>query len=942
MRDYKERKTLSTKAPRQSQVKKLATKSGKNSPEIDRQAIPNSLISEIQALLESADNGLTRRQIQGRLALSQAQKPLIAQTLAAMMEKGSLVQGVGRRYHRPSAQPESDSEEGRVFAHPDGFGFVQTEQDDDLFLSPYQMRQVYHGDRVRCFRRPGRGGRSEGIIDAVLARSFDRMLVRLARTGKAWWGEPLAKNLTHSVRIIDANGLHFEKGRVIEVEMVTYPTLKESATARALKEGTGDRLSDQIRAVAESESIPLAFSEEVERSAIALAPPERPEKGGKRRNLERLPFVTIDGEDARDFDDAIYVKRSATGFKLLVAIADVAHYVTPGSLIEGAAIERGTSVYFPGTVLPMLPAHLCNDLCSLRPDERRFALVCELQFDTKGKRTGFTFYEASIRSKARLIYEAVALHLSGESRLDVPRSVVESLDAASDLLALLLKTRAARGALEIETPEARIVVDASGEPIDQRLNPRTEAHRLIEECMLAANVAAADYLASADMGGIYRVHGSPTPEKLVSLNGALSWFGLPEIPVAEIVEADAFQTVLNEVAATDDAPILMPLVLRSMQQALYSAIEAPHFGLAYERYAHFTSPIRRLPDLINHRLIKEAMGSTHKNVIDDKGPQNDTLKTSTAIDDPAASQLMLEGLASKASETERRADKASQDINQFLRCQYLTDCLGEIYEGRVAHVSKLGAFVLLDELAVEGLIPFRAIRDQLGRLSVLPFALVSDATGKRLSMGDEVTVQLSRVDEKLGHIEFELVEQTTSRSTHPSRPRRPRPSVVEKAGKRRRGPQSKRPYKKGRTEVSQDGPKRRDEKTDGKKNAPRKSRAKQSQAAQRPARRSEARQGKTSQPNSRVVEQGVTKKTDAKKRRSKQSADNSVKAAKRSTPKGSTPKGSTPKGSTPKGSTPKGSTPKGSTPKGKGEPLAAGRSSTRKPFKRQVSKGKIE
>ena len=914
MRDYKERKTLSTKAPRQSQVKKLASKSSKISQEIDRQAIPNSLISEIQALLKGADNGLTRRQIQGRLALSQAQKPRLTQVLAAMMEKGDLVQGVGRRYHRASARPGSDTEEGRVFAHPDGFGFVQIEQDDDLFLSPHQMRQVYHGDRVRCLRRPGRGGRSEGIIDAVVARSFDRILVRLTRSGKAWWGEPLAKNLTHSVRIIDANGLHFENGRVIEVKMITYPTPQESATARALREGTGDRLSDQIRAVAEAESIPLAFSEDVERAAIALT---RPEKGGKRRNLERLPFVTIDGEDARDFDDAIYVKRSGAGFKLLVAITDVAHYVAPGSLIEEAAIERGTSVYFPGTVLPMLPEHLCNDLCSLRPNERRFALVCELQFDAKGRRIGYTFYEASIRSKARLIYEAVALHLSGESRLDVSKPVVESLDAANDLLGVLLKSRIARGALEIETPEARIVVDASGEPIDQRLNARTEAHRLIEECMLAANVAAADYLASADMGGIYRVHGSPTPERLASLNEALWWFGLPDIPVAETIEADAFQTVLNEVAATDDAPILMPLVLRSMQQALYSAIEAPHFGLAYERYAHFTSPIRRLPDLINHRLIKEVMESSLKTVTGNRRPRNGALKTSTATDNAPTSQIMLESLASSASETERRADKASQDINQFLRCQYLADCLGEIYEGRVAHVSKLGAFVLLDKLAVEGLIPFRAIRDRLGRLSVLPYALVSDATGKRLSMGDEVTVQLSRVDEKLGHIEFELVEQKTSRSRHLAKPHRPSSSKVEKAGKRRKGLQAKRPSKQGRTEVSQDGSEKSCEETDGKKAAPRKSRAKPLQAAKRPAKRTGAKQGKKSQKNSRVADQGVTKKADAK-RHSKQSVDNPAKAAKRRPAKRSPPESS--------------------SSKGEGEPLTADRSNTRKPFKRPISK----
>jgi ribonuclease R len=260
------------------------------------------------------------------------------------------------------------------------------------------------------------------------------------------------------------------------------------------------------------------------------------------------------------------------------------------------------------------------------------------------------------------------------------------------------------------------------------------------------------------------------------------------------------------------------------------------------------------------------------------------LKTSTATGDAPTSQIMLEGLASSASETERRADKASQDINQFLRCQYLADCLGEFYEGRVAHLSKSGAFVLLDELAIEGLIPFRAIRDQLGRLSVLPYALVSDATGKRLSMGDEVTVQLSRVDEKLGHIEFELVEQKTSRSRHLAKPRRSSSSEVEKAGKRRKGLQTKRSTKQGRTKVSQDVPEERDEKTDGSAAAPRKSRAKRSQAASRPAKRSGAKQGKKLSKNSRVVEQGVTKKANAK-RGLKQGVDNPVKAAKRSSPK---------------------------------------------------------
>lgn len=700
-------------------------------------------------LLTSENSGLNRRQIAGRLSLTAQDKQALDDAIEHLILDSQVVEGAGRRYRLAEFGAASGFISGRIFSHPDGFGFVQVEKGEDVFLSPYQMRGVYHGDQVRVVLRPGRSGRSEGVIDEVTARAFDRLLVRLTREGRSWLGEPLAKNLFHPVRIVDSGGIRMEKGRTVEVAVLSYPSQREAATGRVLQEGSGDRLQDQIRAIAEAEGIPLAFSPEVEQAAELLGASPEANQDPKRRNLERLAFVTIDGEDAKDFDDAVFAKRTNQGYTLYVAIADVAHYVKPDSPIDMEARSRGTSIYFPGTVLPMLPEALSNELCSLKPDVPRLAMVCELTFDDAGERTGFTFYEAQIRSKARLIYEDVAEHLEQGSEIQAPAAARKSLQALKELAERLLIARAKRGALEIEVAETRMFLDASGEPIDQRLNQRTLAHRMIEEFMLAANIATADYLESSKMGGLYRVHAAPTLERVEGLNELLRWFRLPEVAVSEPMRTNGFQGLLDQLSGSDDAPLLVPFVLRAMQQAVYSAVPEPHFGLAYDRYAHFTSPIRRLPDLINHRLVKAILQS------------KSAAKAAKPAPRPFSDEVLVT-LAKVASETERRADKASQDVNQFLRCQYLGARLGEEFLGRVSQVSKLGAFVLLDQPVAEGLIPFREIRNQIGRLSLLPHALVSDATGERLAMGDRVAVQLTRVDEKLGHVEFALISRQSS------------------------------------------------------------------------------------------------------------------------------------------------------------------------------------
>ena len=751
---------MSMKPPRRQGRRQGSTEKGK-----DREIRSKSeqLMQAICDLLTSESCGLTRRQIAGRLSLTAQDKQALDDAIEDLLLNQKVVEGAGRRYRLSEFTTASGLISGRVFSHPDGFGFVQVENGEDVFLSPHQMRGVYHGDRVRVVLRPGRSGRSEGVIDEVTTRAFDRLLVRLTRDGRSWLGEPLAKNLFHSVRIVDSGGIHMEKGRIVEVALLSYPSHRESATGRVLHEGSGDRLQDQIRAIAEAEGISLAFSPEVEQAAESLGASPEANQDTKRRNLERLAFVTIDGEDAKDFDDAVFAKRTKQGYTLYVAIADVAHYVEPGSPIDMEATSRGTSIYFPGTVLPMLPEALSNELCSLKPDVPRLAMVCELTFDDTGERTGYAFYEAQIRSKARLIYEEVAEHLEQGSEIHAPAAVRKSLQALKALAERLLAARAKRGALEIEVAETRMFLDASGEPIDQRLNQRTLAHRMIEEFMLAANIATADHLESSKIGGLYRVHAAPTLERVEGLNELLHWFRLPEVAVSDPMRTNGFQRLLDQLAGTDDAPLLVPFVLRAMQQAVYSAEPEPHFGLAYDRYAHFTSPIRRLPDLINHRLVKATLQS--------KGAAKAAKPALRPYSDEA-----LETLAKVASETERRADKASQDINQFLRCQYLASRLGEEFSGRVSQVSKLGAFVLLDQPVAEGLIPFREIRNQIGRLSLLAHALVSDATGERLAMGDRVAVQLTRVDEKLGHVEFALISRKSSR-----RGRRGSPALESKS-----------------------------------------------------------------------------------------------------------------------------------------------------------------
>ncbi|MFZ9129341.1 MAG: ribonuclease R family protein [Pseudomonadales bacterium] len=778
------------KPPRGQDRRQGSTEKGKDRVIRSR---PDRLMQAICKLLTSENSGLTRRQIAGRLSLTTQDKQALDDAIEHLILDSQVVEGAGRRYRLAEFRAASGLISGRIFSHPDGFGFVQVEKGEDVFLSPYQMRGVYHGDQVRVVLRPGRSGRSEGVIDEVTARAFDRLLVRLTREGRSWLGEPLAKNLFHPVRIVDSGGIHMEKGRTVEVAVLSYPSHREAATGRVLQEGSGDRLQDQIRAIAEAEGISLAFPPEVEKAAESLGASPEANQDPKRRNLERLAFVTIDGEDAKDFDDAVFAKRTKQGYTLYVAIADVAHYVKPDSLIDMEARSRGTSIYFPGTVLPMLPEALSNELCSLKPDVPRLAMVCELTFDDAGERTGYTFYEAQIRSKARLIYEDVAEHLEQGSEIHAPAAARKSLQALQALAERLLIARAKRGALEIEVAETRMFLDASGEPIDQRLNQRTLAHRMIEEFMLAANIATADHLESSKIGGLYRVHAAPTLERVEGLNELLRWFRLPEVAVSDPMRTNGFQGLLDQLSGSDDAPLLVPFVLRAMQQAVYSAVPEPHFGLAYDRYAHFTSPIRRLPDLINHRLVKATLQS------------NSAAKAAKPAPRRPFSDEVLVTLAKVASETERRADKASQDVNQFLRCQYLGTRLGEEFLGRVSQVSKLGAFVLLDQPVAEGLIPFREIRNQIGRLSLLPHALVSDATGERLAMGDRVAVQLTRVDEKLGHVEFALISRQSSRhrrrgspalesKTYPTEI--PSEETVSKPSKPSSGSRSNKPSKK--------------------------------------------------------------------------------------------------------------------------------------------------
>jgi ribonuclease R len=675
---------------------------------------PDSYAEEILAALERAGAPLTLVELREGLAIQGRERAAFGAALGELERSGRVVKNRAGSF---LAARRIDVIAGRIEGHRDGHGFlVPDDGSAQVFLPPAEMRQLMHGDRasVRISGQDPRG-RPQGAVVEVLERSNRRIVGRLHKEHGVLFLVPEDRRITLDILIPPADAGSAKAGQVATVELIAQPS-KHAQPIGRVAEVLGNYTDPgmEIEIALRKFDLPHEFSKKSLAAARAMPEEVRPEDLKGRRDLRNIPFVTIDGETAKDFDDAVFATRDGKGFNLKVAIADVSHYVRPGDALDEDARERGTSVYFPRRVIPMLPEKLSNGLCSLNPNVDRLAMVCDMAIAPDGKVTRYEFYAAVFRSKARLTYSAVWEMLSKEKANQDLKSLHEVYKALSH-------ERSRRGAIDFETVETKMVFDDKGKILRIVPEPRNEAHRLIEECMLAANVCAGNFLSERKHPVLYRVHDVPAPEKVAALRDFLAELGLA-LPGGEKPAPKDYAQILEKIKARPDFLLLQTILLRSLKQAVYTPENLGHFGLAFDAYVHFTSPIRRYPDLLVHRAIKAVLSNQKYSGID------------------------WEGTGRHCSETERRADDASRDVENWLKCFYMQDHVGGVYEGRVTGVTSFGLFVMLDDYFVDGLVHISELGRDYFRFEPTRHMLLGERTGKRYRLADRLKVKLVRVD----------------------------------------------------------------------------------------------------------------------------------------------------------------------------------------------------
>jgi ribonuclease R len=664
--------------------------------------------------------------------------------------------------------------EGTVLGHRDGHGFVvRDDREADLYLPPQEMRTVLHRDRVRArIVRYDRKGRPEARILEILERRKSPIIGRLLHEGGAWVVAPEDKRYGQDILIPKNAIASAVAGQVVAIELTEPPSMYSQPVGRVTEVlGEIDDPGMEIEIAVRKYEVPHRFSPETQAQAAALPERIRPADRRHRIDLTDVPLVTIDGEDARDFDDAVYCEpielrgkgrgKKTEGWRLVVAIADVSHYVKPGEPIDDDAYQRATSVYFPRRVIPMLPEKLSNGLCSLNPDVDRLAMVCDMVVDASGDVTAYQFYPAVICSHARLTYTEVAAILANTRGPEAARrgDLVPHLLHLHEVYRVLLKARGRRGAIDFETTETQIVCDENGriEKIVPRV--RNDAHRLIEEAMLAANVCAADFISASKHPTLFRVHEGPTPEKRLLLANYLKALGLG-LSIGEEPTPAEYQAIAEATKDRPDAQQIHMMLLRSMQQAIYTGSNSGHFGLAYEAYAHFTSPIRRYPDLLVHRVIKALLGGKRYHLLAAAVEPPTLMRKGHKARPPhgtGAEAEQWEAAGAHCSANERRADEASRDVEAWLKCRYMREHLGEEFSGTVSAVASFGLFVTLDALYVEGLVHISELGGEYFRFDELRQEMRGERSGIRYVVGSRLRVQVSRVDLDGRKIDFRLV-----------------------------------------------------------------------------------------------------------------------------------------------------------------------------------------
>ncbi|ARO87531.1 ribonuclease R [Nitrosospira lacus] len=684
-------------------------------------------------ILEEQGVPVNETALQGLLEITQEENEIFSRRISAMVREGQIMRN---RKGDICVVEKLDLIKGRIQGHPDGFGFlVPDDGSPDLFLSAKEMHKALHGDRVMV-REIGvdRRGRREGAIVEVLERAVTQLVGRLHADHGILFVEAENRRISQDILIPREESMDAGAGQVVMVEIIQQPS-KHAQPIGRIVEILGEYTAPgmEIEIALRKHDLPYLFPPDVEKLSSRFPEKVLTEELGEREDIRHLPLVTIDGETARDFDDAVYCEREGKGFKLYVAIADVSHYVRPHDALDREALNRGNSVYFPRRVIPMLPEVLSNGLCSLNPQVERLCMVCEMSLDAAGDFGGYRFYPAVMYSHARLTYTKVAGMLDNPKGEDSKQyqELLPHIQLLYKLFKVLLKARKKRGAIDFETIETQMIFNAQGKI--ERILPikRNDAHRLIEECMLAANVCASDFLQKHKQPTVYRIHEGPTPEKLVALRDFLKEFGV-QLSGGDAPSAKDYARTLTRIKDRPDAQLLQTVMLRSLRQAVYSPDNVGHFGLAYESYTHFTSPIRRYPDLLVHRAIKAVLSGT----VYSPGDWHE--------------------LGMHCSQTERRADDATRDVETWLKCYYMQDRIGECFEGVISGVTGFGLFVALDGIYVEGLVHISELPSDYFHFDAAKHMLLGERSGKRYRLGDRLRIRLVRVDLESSKIDFVL------------------------------------------------------------------------------------------------------------------------------------------------------------------------------------------
>ena len=742
-------------------IKKLS-KIRKNDPHFERekktyeQPLPSR--EYILQILEEQGKPVSAGELCVLLDICDDEFEMFQRRLGAMEREAQLMRNRKGSYIVPE---RASLIAGRIEGHADGYGFlVPDDGGEDLFLDAKQMSKVLHRDRALA-RVIGldRKGRREGAIVEVLERANSRVVGRVLIEHGIMVVVPENRRINQDILVTPDKKSKVKAGQVVMVEIIEQPS-KHSQPIGRIAEVLGNYADPgmEIEIALRKHDLPFEFSAKVLEETKGLPDKVKKSEWDGRRDLRDLPLVTIDGETARDFDDAVFAEKKGKGWRLVVAIADVSHYVKPGMALDRDAMDRGNSVYFPRRVIPMLPEKLSNGLCSLNPDVERLAMVCDMDINNSGEIKGYKFYPAVFRSKARLTYNQVWdwLSAAAEPETDIQRSLMPQLQALYALFQILLKARGKRGAIDFETIETIMLFNDQGKIENIVPVHRNDAHRVIEECMLAANVCASAFLQANTQPCLYRVHEGPTPEKLEGLRNFLKEFGLG-LAGGDDPTAKDYAALLEKIKPRPDAQLLQTVMLRSLRQAQYSPDNVGHFGLSYEHYTHFTSPIRRYPDLLVHRSIKAVLEGTRYQ----PGKWDE--------------------IGMHCSMTERRADEATRDVNNWLKCYYMRDRIGEAFDGTIAAVVPFGVFVALDSVYVEGLVHVSELGEDYFQYDNVKHQMLGERSGKRYRLGDRLHVKIARADLETGRIDFVLGD-----GARPVVRPEPRPASGKKAASRKR------------------------------------------------------------------------------------------------------------------------------------------------------------